>query len=74
MAFNLPNKDRLHRLGAELGIDVDGDYAQTVLDMLAAGAAPGGSLRPSAGTSLVSSSLGGSARPPAQCSATRQKS
>ncbi len=35
MAFNLPNKDRLHRLGAELGIDVDADYAQTVLDMLA---------------------------------------
>ena len=35
MAFHLPNKDRLRYLGEELGIDVDADYAQTVLDMLA---------------------------------------
>jgi amidase len=35
MAFILPNKDRLRRMGAELGIDIDDGYADDVLQALA---------------------------------------
>lgn len=35
MAFILPNKDRLRRMGAELGIDIDDGYAEEVLQLLA---------------------------------------
>lgn len=35
MAFHLPNKNQLRQLGAQLGIDVDEDYAATVQQMLA---------------------------------------